>query len=180
MQDYSGEFNPDFRVEELPGPFLAKLLKVYSGLYYSLDGFWYVAVMNRFGDDAAFELDLWAWKKQTKRELDQLTKLFKIEGKDVATVMKAFQVKPWWLGLEHNIELKDNKHAVLTVTGCSLLTALEKEGRGRESRICRGAEATILKYIAEYFNPAIEVTGLQVPPRERKDGICCQWEFKLD
>ena len=60
------------------------------------------------------------------------------------------------------------------------LEALEKEGGGRESQICRMVEPQVFKGYASFFNPRIETKPLKLPPRKRKDGICCQWEFKLE
>jgi hypothetical protein len=60
------------------------------------------------------------------------------------------------------------------------LLALEREGQGREGLICQELEPKMMNTIAHYFNPNIEVTALQLPPRKGNSDICCQWEFKLD
>lgn len=33
---------------------------------------------------------------------------------------------------------------------------------------------------AAYFSPDIVVKGTNLPPRENKDGVCCQWEFSCE
>ncbi|HEX77813.1 MAG TPA: L-2-amino-thiazoline-4-carboxylic acid hydrolase [Dehalococcoidia bacterium] len=168
------------RPEKLPQPLLIDLLKTYCRLYYAMDGFWYLSVRNRFGDDSAVELDLWVWRKQAKYEMDHLTRLLGIQGDDVASFMKAFGASPWFINLEYDVELDGKDRAVFSVTRCPTLEALEKEGNGRESRHCQTVEPAIFKFYADYFNPAIEVRGLVVPPRKNRTGLCCKWEFKLE
>lgn len=61
-----------------------------------------------------------------------------------------------------------------------MLEALEKEGNGRESEICGMVELKAFEGYASFFNSGIETRPLKLPPRENKDEICCQWEFKLE
>lgn len=170
---------PGFKPEALPQPLLLDLLKTYCRLYYAVDGFWYVSVMNRFGNDAAVELDLWVWRKQVKYEMDRLTRLLGIEGHDVPALIGGLGASPWFVNLEQTVEFDGKGRAVLSVTRCPTLEALEKEGSGREGRHCGTVELAIFKLYAEYFNPAIEVRGLALPPRQDRSGLCCQWEFRL-
>jgi hypothetical protein len=82
--------------------------------------------------------------------------------------------------MEFEIDFTNENRAALTVIRCPTLLALEKEGTGRESRICRDVDNMLFQIYAEYFNPAIGVTALSLPPRDSKEGFCCKWEFKLD
>jgi len=36
----------------------------------------------------------------------------------------------------------------------------------------------IKKKFASFFDPAIDVVPLRLPPRQERNGICCQWEFR--
>ena len=58
MEDYVDKSAYQFIPEETDATKLAEMLQVYSRLYIALDGFWYLAVMNRFDNDIAVELDL--------------------------------------------------------------------------------------------------------------------------
>ncbi len=159
---------------------LEELLNIYGRLYFAMDGFWYIAVMNRFGNDIAMELDLWVWRKMVKYEMDRLSKALSIEGNSVAAAVQGLAASPWFRVAEHVVDLHSNDRAVLTVTRCPTLEALEKEGAGRESTHCREVDSAIFQMYADYFNPAIKVRGLSLPPRKEKEGFCCKWEFKLD
>ena len=78
------------------------------------------------------------------------------------------------------MEILSSKNAILTITHCPTLLALEKEGKGRENEICNMVDPKLFKDFASYFNPNIKVKSLKLPPRQSESDICCQWEFKLD
>jgi len=78
------------------------------------------------------------------------------------------------------MELKSPNHGVFTVTHCPALLALEREGEGREERICQQLELELFIMQAKFFNPEMQVRALKVPPRKSKDDVPCQWEFKLE
>ncbi|MBP1688064.1 MAG: hypothetical protein H6Q33_4207 [Deltaproteobacteria bacterium] len=177
--DYSGEFDPEFSLETLSRETLLKLLKAYTEYMLRIDGHWYLTVMGKWGNAEAFECDVKVWEKAQVYELKSMTSLLNIQGDDVATVMKAIQASPWMGIYDYKIDLKNKDHAVATYFKCPTLSALEKEGTGREELICRHMEPKLMGIIAHYFNPKITVTPLKVPPRTYDD-CCCQWEFKLE
>ncbi|MBM3133526.1 MAG: hypothetical protein FJZ95_10935 [Chloroflexi bacterium] len=180
LTDYSGSFEPEFDHRRFSKETLLKLLKTYNEYMLRVDGFWYLAVMNRWGNDAAFECDAKVWEKAQPYEMKTMSNLLNIRGDDVATVMKAIQVSPWMWIYDYAIDLKNRNHAIVTYNTCPTLLALEKEGTGREELICRNLEPKMMGVIAHYFNPAITVTPLKVPPRTDYRDVCCQWEFKLE
>ncbi|MCK4222323.1 MAG: hypothetical protein KAX25_05565 [Dehalococcoidia bacterium] len=179
LSDYSGEFNPNIRLEDFSKDFLLKLLELYSRLFLAIDGFWYLAVKKRAGNEEALSCDMWAWKKEVRYEMKRLRELLGIQGNDVVTLMKALQLTPFFQNVKCRIATTDRNHAVLTVTHCPTLEALEKEGEGRERGICKSIDATVFQEYADFVNPDIEARYLKLPPRQSKDEICCQWEFAL-
>ena len=179
LTDYSGEFNPHIEFKDFSRDFLLGLLNAYSGYILRVDGFWYLTVKDRNGDDEAFTCDMQVWERMQVYELEMTCKLFKIQGNDVATMMKAMQMSPWMWIYTYNIEFKGPNHSILTITHCPTLLALEREGQGREQRICQVLEPRMFRIAADFFNPKIEVRALKVPPRKIKDDICCQWDFSL-
>ena len=80
---------------------------------------------------------------------------------------------------EYKTEMESPKRGLLTVTRCSILEALEREGQGREKEICSTVDAAVLRSYAAFFNPNIKVEPLFLPPRADREGICCKWEFTL-
>jgi hypothetical protein len=158
---------------------LAQLSRLYLQLYVALDGFWYLTVKERLGNEEALACDIQAWERVCRYEMSKIKGGLKIQGDDVAALMKALQFCPWFQLMECRMEVKDKTHGMFTVSYCPTLAALEKEGEGRENEICILVEPRILKAYAACFDPDIEVRCLKAPPRVDKDDICCQWEFRL-
>lgn len=180
QRDYSGPFDPGFDHARLPKETLLALLGAYAEYILRIDGLWYLAVMEKWGEEAAFETDLAVWRRGQPYELRLLTEALNIRGDDVATVMKYMQANPWLNLCEYTIELRSNDRAILTKYTCPTLFALEKEGRGRERIQCGQITPWTFNTISHFFNPAIRVTPLKVPPRTDPGDICCRWEFKLE
>ena len=179
LRDYSGQLNPNIKLENFSKDVLVKLLKMYSRLYLAVDGFWYLSVKEKVNNDMALACDLWVWGKQCKYELERITKLLNIQGKDVVSFLKAFQLSPWMWNLQYEIEVKNSNICVLTIIQCPTLEALEKEGEGREKTFCKDVDSKLFKMYVDCFNPQIEVNYLRVPPRKNEDEIACQREFKM-
>lgn len=179
LDDYSGEFRPELKLEDFSTATLLALLKMYTKLYMALDGFWYLTVKERLGNDEALACDIKTWESQVNYEMVKITRQLNIEGDDIIALMKALQLSPWALHQQYKIQFKNENNALLTVTHCPTLEALEKEGEGRENEICNIVDPKYFKYLTAFFNPDIEVKCLKAPPRKSKDEICCQWEFSL-
>ena len=178
--DYSGKFDPNFSHAKLTRETLLQLLKAYSEYIRRIDGHWYLAVMEKWGNDEAFDCDTGVWEKLALYEMKMTSSLLNIRGDDVVTVMKAIQASPWTWLYECDIDVKNNDHAIITYRTCPTLLSLEKEGKGRERQICQELEPKLMGIMAHYFNANIRVTPLKLPPRKSTSEICCQWEFKLE
>ena len=178
--DYSGKFDPKFSHGKFTKETLLKLLNMYTEYMLRIDGFWYLTVMDKWGNEQAFDCDVRVWEKAQIYETKTISSLLNIHGDDVVTVMKAMQASPWMWIYDYEMDVKSNKQAILTIRSCPTLLSLEKEGKGREKLICQEMEPKIMGIVAHYFNPNIRVTPLKMPPRRTKDEIPCQWEFKLD
>ena len=180
LVDYGGEFDPHFNHAKLAKETLVKLLKTYSEYMLRIDGFWYLTVMDKWGNNEAFDCDVRVWEKAQLFELETMTRALNIHGNDVATVMKYLQVNPWIWIFDYEIDMRSSDHSIVTFHRCPTLLALEREGMGREERICQELEAKLWTIMAHYFNPNIRVSGIKVPPRTGYKDVCCQWEYKLD
>lgn len=177
LTDYSGEFIPSLKPSDFSPDTLVELLKLYAKLYIALDGFWYLTVKERVSNQEALACDIAAWEKISKYEMKMTRALLNIQGNDVVAMVKAMQISPWFLHTEGKMEIRDQNHAVLTVTRCPTLDALEKEGQGRENEICNIFEPVTFKRYASFLNPNIETKCTKSPPRKSQDEICCRWEF---
>jgi len=177
--DYSGEFNPRIKLQDFSKEVVIQLLEMQSRLYLAVDGFWYLAVMEKVDESTAMACDLWVWEKQQRYEQERLRKLLNIQGNSLQSLLKCIQFAPWARNLEYDIDVKDNNLAVFTVSQCLTLQSMEKEGKGRDNTFCKSVETKMFNMYVNSFNPDIKVTNLKMPPRKSKDDIFCQWEFKM-
>ncbi len=180
LRDYSGDFRPELQLSDFSPATLAQLSRLYLQLYAALDGFWYLTVKERLGNEEALACDIQAWERICRREMSKIKSGLKIQGDDVESLMKSLQLCPWFQLTDCCMEVKGGSYGLLTVNYCPTLTALEKEGEDRENEICTLVEPRILKAYAACFNTDIEVRCLKSPPRVNQDDICCQWEFRLN
>ena len=180
LSDYSGEFLPELKFADFNRDTLAEMVEMYGKLYAALDGFWYIAMKELIGSEEALAGDIRAWERAHKYEMAKITKLLNIRGNDITALMKALQLTPWMQQTDFNIDFENQNKAVITVNRCPTLDSLEREGEGRENMVCRVAVAKLFENYAAYFSPDIVVKGTILPPRENKDGICCQWQFSLE
>jgi hypothetical protein len=80
---------------------------------------------------------------------------------------------------DYTVERPSADRTIVTFTFCPVLRALEKDGKGREKDICRELDVMLFRNYAKYFNPAVEVTPVLLPPRPNLTGPACAWEFRL-
>ena len=166
-------------LEDLSREDLLSVAKLYGNFIRALDGFWYLSVMDRMGNEKALECDIATWQGMINYEFDRITRQFDIRGNDLRTLFRALRFEPMFGTTDYDVEYTSDSEAVMTVTACAVLQALEKEGGGREAQICGVVEPIIMKCYTSYFNPAIVSEALEIPPRERRDGICCRWRFSV-
>jgi hypothetical protein len=179
LDDYRGEFLPDLKLSDFSPDTLVPLLRLYAKLYMAMDGFWYLAVKERVGGKQALACDIKVWEDMVKYEVVMIRRQLKIKGSDITSLMKVTQLCPWFQLTLSRIEIEDSSRATLTVAYCPTLESLENKGEVTEYETCNVVCRRINEIIASLFSPEIEVKCLKLPPRESRDDICCQWEFRL-
>jgi hypothetical protein len=88
LEDYTGEFSPQIRLEDFSKGVLVDLIKMYTKLYMALDGFWYLTVKGRQGNEEALTCDIKTWEKQGGYEMSTIAKQLNIKGDDVVGCRK--------------------------------------------------------------------------------------------
>jgi len=179
LSDYSGEFIPDIKYEDMSRETLAKLLHDFTGLYVMLDGFWHTLIIEKLDEETACDCGTTVYEKIAPHMMPRIKKTLKIEENNVIALLKVLQFDPAVPpGLvDFVVDIKSPNHAIQTVTKCRALEFMEREGKGREAIVCPKLELGALTAYAKAMNPAMEVNLLKVPPRKNKDESPCQWEF---
>jgi len=58
-------------------------VKLYSKLFFAMDGFWYLEAKELVSADMATTCDLWVWDKYARCKLKRLPPLMNIDGSSV-------------------------------------------------------------------------------------------------
>jgi hypothetical protein len=184
LRDRSGRSGPvsfrQLKLEDLDRQTVIRLAKAYCRLYQVADAHWYMAIQDKWGNDAALERDFWVWERLPKSEAEAVSRLLRIEGrKDLESFVQLFLTVPMNMTTDYTVERPSADRTIVTFTFCPVLRALEKDGKGREKDICRELDVMLFRNYAKYFNPAVEVTPVLLPPRPNLTGPACAWEFRL-
>ena len=183
LEDYSGKFDPDLRLEDFSKDALIRLFRAACKDYMGIDGCWLSVMRQEVGDEVAFRYSHEVWHSGTVAEVRRTREALNIWGNDVAAVMKYLQFTTSGGGglWECKCELNDENHGVYTVLQCRSLDYFERHG---DMQLLKQAcETLCIPYnqkSAECFNPAIKWVPLKLPPRKSKHDIACQWEVKLE
>jgi len=184
LTEYSGPFNPNIKANDFSKETLVELLVHWAKQYIKFEGYYQGAIREHLGDQAAND---WACEVYRVDRIPSyiwkgVRRIFNIQGNDLESFFKAIQWDPAFFAnlFDWDVEFQGKSRAVVTVTYCPALLAMEKEGKGYEGIICPGLEVLTYETYAKSFNPKIEVKPLVLPPRKSKDDIHCQWEYTLE
>jgi len=181
LKDYSGEYVPNLKLEDLSKECLVSLFNAAGKLYLGLDGHWHAVTRERFGDKVAGELEKDVWLRATPSEIRRTLKAANIQGDDVVALAKVFQVDPAIQGVnEIELELKNRNHGIFTIKRCVTLDSFERRGDIEGIKFACGLDAQNWPIVGRTVNPKMKCTMLKLPPRKSKEEIACQWEYSLE
>lgn len=181
LQDLSGPFNPDLKFSDFSKEFLLKLTYEWQWAFLQLDAAWFNQVKTKCNEQWAHECSLEMWLRVETIANPRFAKLANIPLKNVVDSLKVMQ-----LPLANTIggvfpveyDIRNENHAFVTVKKCPVLEWCEKNAPERIKTMCQVNHPQIMKQ--SVANPNIQVTPVQLPPRQGNEGFACKWEFKLD
>ena len=158
------------------------LLWNYAALAYMLGtDRWYTGIRQRYGDEAAqeLEMDVWVDRGAAEHDLSIGQEAMGVTGNDVEALLRSFQFAPGEVGiLEVELELIDENHGILTHHRCPALDRFEHFDDVRLKHCCDICIAG-MPISGEMLNPEIECKPLKLPPRKDANDIACRWEYRL-
>jgi len=143
-----------------------------------VDGLYFLGIEEKFGTEAATEIDAGVWQIMAKIEAKSLRRMFQVsENTDISTIMNLLQKSSWALDQPFKtVEISDNT-AVLTIDRCRTQEARLRKGLGEFP--CKRVRFGYLKNFAKTLNPNVEVNCIVCPPDKHPPDLWCRWEFKL-
>ncbi|MFC1944263.1 DUF6125 family protein [Chloroflexota bacterium] len=184
LKDYSGPLKPDLKLEEFSKDMLLGLLDQYSRAWMLMDGVWHTRTAEKMNADEAMDGSLAVWFRYAEIILPRIAELAKIEITDIPSALKVWQIAPDNVRqgsriVEPEYKIISPEHVILTQTYCCFLEFFERQGDGREAVVCKVTEEPAMIKYFQVLGLDVEVTPLKLPPRNSKDEIACQFDFKL-
>lgn len=164
------------RLESLPKETLIEVIKMYSRNWITVDGLWFGGVEEKYGMDAAVELDVRMWKIGSKIEAKRIKELFGFEG-GIEAVLHTVDLMTWTLGFGYDYDISDDR-AVWTCRRCP-----PQEQRAKLNKAefpCRPTFEACFNNVIEVIDPKVKVECSFCPPGGHPDDAWCQWIFTLE
>jgi hypothetical protein len=142
-----------------------------------IDGLYFLGIEEKFGTQAATEIDANCWKLMGKIEARELKEVLGVKENDLSSLLKALRNTSWALH-QTKKEIDVTKTSVVfRVTECRVQEARIR--KGLDVFPCKQVRFGYLKSFAEELNPKIEVVCKVCPPDRKTEDFWCEWEFKL-
>jgi hypothetical protein len=164
-------------LKNMPLETLLNLFHMHIRNIWRVDGLYFLGIEEKFGTEAATQIDTNCWKILGKLEAREIKTLLKLKKNDIPSLMLALKNTSWSLYQEQKeVEVTQSK-GVYRVVKCRTQQTRISKGLGEFP--CKNVRFNYLKSFAEEFNPNIEVKCQICPPSKHAKNVWCQWEFTL-
>jgi len=157
---------------------LIELLRDAAVNWLAHDGLWFRAVEDRFGLEAAMELDRKAWEKFTVLEAKRIMKrLVLAEGGGIPALAQALKLRLYaHINVQETSEVAADR-LVFRMRNCRVQEARERQGLAPFP--CKSIGIVEYSGFARTIDPRIETRCLTCPPDPKLENAWCAWEFTL-
>jgi len=145
--------------------------------YRLVDALWFLAVEDKFGLDAAVELNERVWEDMGRRSAKEIKRRFKIEEEGLKGFVKALKYFPWSTIIGYQLEEKGDR-VTISVPHCPPQEARIRMGRGEFP--CKEMHFREFRFFAEEIDERIAVKCIFAPPDEHPQDCWCRWEFVVE
>lgn len=163
----------DFSKDEL-----VELLRDAAVNWLAHDGLWFRAVEDRFGLEAAMELDGKAWEKFTVLEAKRIMKRLGLaEGGGIPALVQALKFRLYaHVNVQEMSEVSADR-LVFRMRSCRVQEARERQGLAPFP--CKSIGIVEYSGFARTIDPRIETRCLSCPPDPKTADTWCSWEFTI-
>lgn len=156
-----------------------KLAIDFAKRWLSHDGLWFQAVEKEYGMDKAIELDIEAWKRQTKLEARRIMRLLDLEKGGGLDALETCLKYRMYAFLNEQRIVRRNEHILdFYMTSCRVQAARER--RDMDYFPCKPVGLVEYGYFAKEVDERISTECIGCPPDETGPGWHCGWRFRLD
>lgn len=166
-------------ISDIPKEDIAEFIFLHLRNLWAVDGLYFLGIEERFGTEAATEIDRAVWKVMGKIEARRLKQFLNLGQKnDISSLMYALQRSSWALDLEDKEIIVEKNRGVVRNIECRVQNTRKKKGLSEFP--CKTVRWGFLKAFTKEFNPDIEVSCSVCPPDPHPENLWCQWVFTMD
>jgi hypothetical protein len=166
-------------VKNLSKKELLELLEDASKNWLAHDGLWFRAVEDKYGLEAAMELDRKAWEEFTTIEAKRIMKRLRIEsGGGIPALIQALKFRLYaHINVQEVTEVSET-HCVFRMISCRVQEARQRQGL--PDFPCKSIGIVEYSGFARTIDPRIKTKCLICPPDSHPPEVWCAWEFKIE
>jgi hypothetical protein len=187
-KDYSGEFDPDFRFEDLSKEALVRLVREFALIVQLLDRSAFASIGLRYGQRAVEEIAIDEWRGASPIYTERIRKIMNIQGDGVPAIFKQLQLDPGFAQhyMDVEYEVVDEQHGFFQLRSCGALLDVEPYGERAVRGMCHTIEDGTFDATAQAVNPKARIRPVHRPPRAPTARVpdnrvpVCRWEVIID
>ncbi len=142
--------------------------------YRVMDAFWFLNIENRHSLDEACKINELVWGKVGSLAARDIKKRFGPFEPSLEGFIRAFQLFPWTIMVDYNMELKGDE-LYLEVPCCPAQEGRLRHGLGEYP--CKAMHIAEITEFARELDPAIKVENLFAPPDPHPEDMHCRWRI---
>lgn len=161
----------------LPEQKLIDLFYMHVKNIFRVDGLYFLGIEEKFGTQAATEIDRSCWKTMAAIEAREIRRFLERSEFLIPDIVEALQLTSWSLDQRHKeVEVSEDK-GLFRVVSCD--TQLTRRRKGLSEFPCKQVRHEYLKAFAQELNPEVDVLCHVCPPDKHSENLWCEWEFRL-
>lgn len=162
---------------EMPREKLLDLFFLQIRNIWRVDGLYFLGIEERFGTQAATEIDRGCWRTMARLEARALSRVLGLKADTIDSFMALLRNSSWALDLVRKEVETSPRRGLLRVVECRTQNTRVTKGLGEFP--CKPVRQAYLEGFAKELNPEIQVRCVTCPPDEHPPGTWCEWEFTL-
>jgi hypothetical protein len=165
-------------LDELSRDELLELLRDGALNWLAHDGLWFRAAEDRYGMEAAMDLDREAWRSFTVIEAKRIMKrLGLVPGGGIPALVRALAFRLYARINEQEVVEESATHCVFRMKFCRVQEARKRQGLADFP--CKSVGIVEYSGFARTIDERIETRCLACPPDPKPPDAWCVWEFRL-
>lgn len=157
---------------------LLDLLRMSGGFISAIDGLWFLAVEEAYGNAEAVKLDIKVRERYTHVLVKRVKRQLGLSGSGMEMVRQVIETDPSFLINDYEISHLSRDRMFLRVNRCAVLEAMEKSGR--KEFMCEKTTGFYFRTIVRELDAKVSIHAIRLPPRNSSDEACCEWLFEAN